>query len=105
VRTFRQRAIVANHAEMERANNTPMALWTGFDELEAQMRTGVAMAVAVCVEPRDAYQRAAYHRLQNLAPRIGYERRPPAGMGLSFLHPHFERSTHGDIYGDDGSGE
>lgn len=66
--------------------------WTGFDILEAQMRRGDIMAEHPAVEPRDAYQRAAYHRLQNLAPQLGYERRPPAPFGLGLLHLHFEKA-------------
>jgi hypothetical protein len=93
VRTFRQRAITANRAEMARANADPRALWTGYDLIEQGMRAGLAMVTGACVEPRDEYQQQGYRRMQNLAPELGYERRPPAGLGQSFLHVHFERGT------------
>lgn len=89
--TFRQRAIAANAAELARANTTPDAMWTGYDDIEAQMRAGLAMACGVAVLPADTYQYAAYNRLQNLAPQLGYERRPPAPHGTSCVHLHFER--------------
>lgn len=81
-------------------NNDPTkGGWTGFDAIEAQMRAGVHMAEGVCVEPRTAAQYAAYHRLQNLAPQLGFERRPPSPHGLGCVHIHMERSDHGDIDG------
>lgn len=79
--------------------------WCGYSAIEAQMRAGEHMAEGVCVDPRTPAQYAAYHRLQNLAPLLGYERRPPSPHGLGCVHIHMERSDHGDIDGGDDQGD
>jgi hypothetical protein len=92
VKTFRQRAIEANAAERDRANTDPKALWTGYEELAARMMAGrEAMVEGVAVLPATPEQYVEYNRLQNMAPALGYERRPPAPHGASCVHLHFER--------------
>jgi hypothetical protein len=67
--------------------------WTGYDEIEAQMRGGARMAIGVGVVPSDAWQYARYQEMQRLAPELGYGRQPAAPHGTSALHFHFERSA------------
>ena len=67
--------------------------WTGYDEIEAQMRGGARLAIGVGVVPSDAWQYASYHELQRLAPELGYGRHPAPPHGASALHFHFERSA------------